>query len=104
MHCINTVGICNENVFTCINLSYYMYIRELFCDIELREEVEKKFEKWLEPPPVKQPKPLPRPDDPIKKRRGGRRYVCLHVHVIVYYHTFLFGIFSYLNILIMHYF
>ncbi|KAL5473492.1 hypothetical protein EMCRGX_G027982 [Ephydatia muelleri] len=40
---------------------------------KLREEVEKKFEKWVEPPPVKQPKPLPRPDDPIKKRRGGRR-------------------------------
>ena len=44
-----------------------------FCGLELREEVEKKFEKWVEPPPVKQPKPLPRPDDPIKKRRGGRR-------------------------------
>ena len=49
----------------------------LFGGVGLREEVEKKFEKWLEPPPVKQPKPLPRPDDPIKKRRGGRRYVCL---------------------------
>eukprot|EP01102_Stenamoeba_stenopodia_P001186 TRINITY_DN11033_c0_g1_i1.p1 TRINITY_DN11033_c0_g1~~TRINITY_DN11033_c0_g1_i1.p1 ORF type:complete len:539 (+),score=141.61 TRINITY_DN11033_c0_g1_i1:49-1617(+) len=41
--------------------------------IKLRAEVEKKIEKWQEPPPAKMPKPLPAPDDKQKKRRGGRR-------------------------------
>ncbi|XP_072970539.1 U4/U6 small nuclear ribonucleoprotein Prp31 homolog [Typha angustifolia] len=39
----------------------------------LREEVRKKIEKWQEPPPAKQPKPLPVPDSEPKKKRGGRR-------------------------------
>eukprot|EP00049_Salpingoeca_infusionum_P019177 m.360585 g.360585 ORF g.360585 m.360585 type:complete len:499 (+) comp19095_c0_seq1:166-1662(+) len=42
--------------------------------ISLREEIEKKIEKAQEPPPAKAPKPLARPDDPIKKRRGGKRF------------------------------
>lgn len=37
-------------------------------------EVEKKIDKWQEPPPVKQVKPLPAPLDPPAKKRGGRRY------------------------------
>lgn len=40
---------------------------------DLREEVRKKIEKWQEPPPAKQPKPLPVPDSDPKKKRGGRR-------------------------------
>ena len=28
----------------------------------------------MEPPPVKAPKPLPKPDDPPRKKRGGRRW------------------------------
>lgn len=39
----------------------------------LCEEVRKKIEKWQEPPPAKQPKPLPVPDSEPKKKRGGRR-------------------------------
>ncbi|XP_010543992.1 PREDICTED: U4/U6 small nuclear ribonucleoprotein Prp31 [Tarenaya hassleriana] len=39
----------------------------------LREEIRKKIDKWQEPPPAKQPKPLPVPDSEPKKRRGGRR-------------------------------
>ncbi|RVX10584.1 U4/U6 small nuclear ribonucleoprotein Prp31-like [Vitis vinifera] len=39
----------------------------------LREEILKKIEKWQEPPPAKQPKPLPVPDSEPKKKRGGRR-------------------------------
>ncbi|CAN0892910.1 U4/U6 small nuclear ribonucleoprotein Prp31 homolog [Linum grandiflorum] len=39
----------------------------------LREEISKKIEKWQEPPPAKQPKPLPVPDSEPKKKRGGRR-------------------------------
>lgn len=38
-----------------------------------REEIRKKIEKWQEPPPAKQPKPLPVPDSEPKKKRGGRR-------------------------------
>nr|CDS17969.1 U4:U6 small nuclear ribonucleoprotein Prp31 [Echinococcus granulosus] len=37
-------------------------------------EVEKKIDKWQEPPPVKQVKALPAPIDPPAKKRGGRRY------------------------------
>ncbi len=40
---------------------------------KLREEIEKTLEKLLEPPPAKQPKPLPAPDDKVRKRRGGKR-------------------------------
>lgn len=38
-----------------------------------REEIRRKIEKWQEPPPAKQPKPLPVPDSEPKKKRGGRR-------------------------------
>ncbi|KAK1284648.1 putative nucleolar protein 5-2 [Acorus calamus] len=40
---------------------------------DLREEIRTKIEKWQEPPPAKQPKPLPVPDSDPKKKRGGRR-------------------------------
>lgn len=40
---------------------------------DLKEEIQKKIEKWQEPPPAKQPKPLPVPDSEPKKKRGGRR-------------------------------
>lgn len=43
--------------------------------VELREEVQKKVDKLMEPPPVKAPKPLPKPDDAPRKKRGGRRQV-----------------------------
>ncbi|KAK4253686.1 hypothetical protein QN277_010328 [Acacia crassicarpa] len=39
----------------------------------IKEEIHKKIEKWQEPPPAKQPKPLPVPDSEPKKKRGGRR-------------------------------
>ncbi|CAG7829993.1 unnamed protein product, partial [Allacma fusca] len=39
----------------------------------LREEIEKKLDKMQEPPPVKSIKALPKPVDPPKKRRGGKR-------------------------------
>ncbi|XP_062507567.1 U4/U6 small nuclear ribonucleoprotein Prp31-like [Corticium candelabrum] len=41
--------------------------------MSLRQEMEKKLNKLQEPPPVKQVKPLPRPDPSIRKKRGGRR-------------------------------
>eukprot|EP00002_Diphylleia_rotans_P009661 TRINITY_DN2002_c0_g1_i1.p1 TRINITY_DN2002_c0_g1~~TRINITY_DN2002_c0_g1_i1.p1 ORF type:complete len:502 (-),score=142.02 TRINITY_DN2002_c0_g1_i1:282-1787(-) len=41
---------------------------------QLREEILKKIEKWQEPPPGKQIKPLAAPDDRPKKRRGGRKF------------------------------
>uniref|UniRef100_I3JHF2 U4/U6 small nuclear ribonucleoprotein Prp31 n=2 Tax=Oreochromis TaxID=8139 RepID=I3JHF2_ORENI len=41
---------------------------------DLKEEIERKFDKWQEPPPVKQVKPLPAPLDGQRKKRGGRRY------------------------------
>lgn len=47
---------------------------------DLKEEIERKFDKWQEPPPVKQVKPLPAPLDGQRKKRGGRRcplpYAC----------------------------
>lgn len=42
---------------------------------DLKEEIEKKFDKWQEPPPVKTVKPLPAPLDGQRKKRGGRRYL-----------------------------
>ena len=36
-----------------------------------KDEIHKKIEKWQEPPPAKQPKPLPVPDSKPKKKRGG---------------------------------
>ncbi len=44
-----------------------------FVFLELRAECQKKIDKLVEPPPVKAAKPLPKPDDPIRKKRGGRR-------------------------------
>lgn len=41
---------------------------------EMKEDMERKIEKWQEPPPAKTGKVLPRPDEEIKKRRGGKRY------------------------------
>lgn len=41
---------------------------------DLKEEIERKFDKWQEPPPVKQVKPLPAPLDGQRKKRGGRRW------------------------------
>lgn len=38
-----------------------------------REMIEARIEKWQEPPPPKQIKPLPAPDEVRKKRRGGKR-------------------------------
>ncbi|KAE8750529.1 hypothetical protein FOCC_FOCC002823 [Frankliniella occidentalis] len=38
-----------------------------------REEIEKKLDKLTEPPPVKFVKPLPKPVDPSRKKRGGKR-------------------------------
>lgn len=40
---------------------------------DLRSEIEGKFDKWQEPPPVKMVKPLPAPIDQPRKKRGGRR-------------------------------
>ncbi|GBF99181.1 U4 U6 small nuclear ribonucleoprotein [Raphidocelis subcapitata] len=37
------------------------------------EEMRRKIDKWQEPPPAKQIKPLPAPDAEVKKRRGGKR-------------------------------
>merc|ERR1712226_1542343 len=38
---------------------------------KLLEEIERKFDKWQEPPPVKEIKALPRPDDAPRQKRGG---------------------------------
>ena len=40
---------------------------------KLREEILHKIEKWQEPPPPKQVKPLSLPDEVPRKRRGGKR-------------------------------
>lgn len=40
---------------------------------QFREEIEKKLDKLQEPPPVKFVKPLPKPVDPGRKKRGGKR-------------------------------
>ncbi|XP_065898925.1 U4/U6 small nuclear ribonucleoprotein Prp31-like [Dysidea avara] len=39
----------------------------------LRDEIQKKLDKMQEPPRVKQVKPLPKPDDAPRKKRGGKR-------------------------------
>jgi U4/U6 small nuclear ribonucleoprotein PRP31 len=39
----------------------------------LREDIEKKLDKLQEPPPVKFAKPLPKPLENTKKKRGGKR-------------------------------
>jgi U4/U6 small nuclear ribonucleoprotein PRP31 len=38
-----------------------------------REEIQRKIEKWQDPPAPKAPKPLPAPDDQPRKKRGGKR-------------------------------
>lgn len=48
---------------------------------ELKDEIERKFDKWQEPPPVKQVKPLPAPLDGQRKKRGGRRWALRTVGV-----------------------
>ena len=40
---------------------------------DFREEIEKKMEKFQEPPPCKAIKALPAPIEGPRKRRGGRR-------------------------------
>lgn len=40
---------------------------------KLREEIEKKLDKLQEPPPVKFVKPLPKPIEQSRKKRGGKR-------------------------------
>lgn len=40
---------------------------------QFREEIEKKLDKLTEPPPVKFVKPLPKPIDAGRKKRGGKR-------------------------------
>ncbi len=39
----------------------------------LKQEIEKKLDKWHEPPPVRKEKPLAAPDEKKKPRRGGRK-------------------------------
>lgn len=39
----------------------------------LRDEIEKKLDKLQEPPPVKFVKPLPKPIEAPRKKRGGKR-------------------------------
>jgi len=41
---------------------------------QMKAEVLAKIDKWQEPPPAKQIKPLPRPDQEAKKKRGGKRH------------------------------
>ncbi|CAH1170424.1 unnamed protein product [Phaedon cochleariae] len=40
---------------------------------QLRDEIERKLDKLQEPPPVKFVRPLPKPIDQSKKKRGGKR-------------------------------
>lgn len=40
----------------------------------MREEIKAKIEKLQEPPPAKTIKPLPAPDQEVKKKRGGKRH------------------------------
>jgi U4/U6 small nuclear ribonucleoprotein PRP31 len=49
----------------------------------LRAQIEEKINKLQEPPPVKRIKPLPKPDDLPKKRRGGKRVRRLKQKVIL---------------------
>ena len=41
--------------------------------LKFRAEIDKKMDKWQEPPPVKNIKALPAPLDQARKKRGGRR-------------------------------
>lgn len=54
------VDACHENVHGEIGLRF-------------KEDIEKKLDKLQEPPPVKFAKPLPKPIEGSKKKRGGKR-------------------------------
>lgn len=41
--------------------------------LRFKEDIEKKLDKLQEPPPVKFAKPLPKPIEGSKKKRGGKR-------------------------------
>lgn len=41
--------------------------------LKFKEDIEKKLDKLQEPPPVKFVKPLPKPIEGSKKKRGGKR-------------------------------
>lgn len=41
--------------------------------LKLKEDIQKKIDKWQEAAPTKQPKPLPAPDDRPRKKRAGKR-------------------------------
>ena len=41
--------------------------------LRFKEDIEKKLDKLQEPPPVKFIKPLPKPIEGSKKKRGGKR-------------------------------
>ena len=41
--------------------------------LQMRQEVEEKFEKWEEPQKARMKKALPVPDDKPRKKRGGKR-------------------------------
>lgn len=41
--------------------------------LKFKEDIEKKLDKLQEPPPVKFIKPLPKPIEGSKKKRGGKR-------------------------------
>lgn len=41
--------------------------------LQFKEEIERKLDKLQEPPPVKFAKPLPKPIEVSKKKRGGKR-------------------------------
>lgn len=45
------------------------------CLLELLEDINKKIDKLLEPPPAKVIKALPKPDEYSSKKRGGRRLI-----------------------------
>lgn len=94
--------------FECSNMKLFsstltlltlIFVSFLQVGYDLKEEIERKFDKWQEPPPVKQVKPLPAPLDGQRKKRGGRRYAlsmdsniwrCLMFRLFDFYVTFHF--------------
>ena len=62
-------------IYTCITSLSYIRVKCTYDCVALKDEIQKKLDKMQEPPPVKQVKPLPKPDDAPRKKRGGRRYV-----------------------------
>ena len=69
VHVHNTT-IRNNNHVLLYPFNFYSIIKEL------KVKIQKGIDLVVEPPPVKRIKPLPRPDDLPKKRRGGKRFVC----------------------------